>query len=245
LTRAGGFTLVELAVVLLIVVLLLGSILVPLNTQVDQRRYSNTEKQMEQIQDALVGFALVNRYLPCPARSATDGTEDRTATECTTVSGSPKRTGFLPWVTLGLPPADSWNNLFRYSVAPGFTTSDVNNYFSLTTLSSNSLLKVQTRNAAGALQDLTNENIPAVVISHGKNGYGATAAENSAVHFIPGSWVGDEKTNATVTGIDPNFYIWRTRTENTGATGGEFDDIMMWLSPSVLSTRMVAAGRLP
>lgn len=242
---AGGFTLVELAVVLLIIVLLLGSILVPLNTQVDQRRYSSTEKQMEQIQDALVGFAIVNRYLPCPAVSATNGSEDRTGTECTTVSGSPKRTGFLPWVTLGLPPADAWNNLFRYSVAPGFTTSDVNSYFSLTTLAQTNLLQIRTRNTAGAFQNLTNENLPAVVISHGKNGYGGTAAGNAVVHFTPAGWAGDEQINATVTGLDPNLFVWRARTENTAATGGEFDDVLMWISPTVLSTRMVAAGRLP
>jgi hypothetical protein len=201
---------------------------------------------MDNIQDALVGFAIVNRYLPCPAISATNGSEDRTGTECTTVSGSPKRTGFLPWVTLGLPPADSWNNLFRYSVASGFTNSNPNNYFSLTTISSPPApLKVTTRNNAGAIIDLTNLNLPALVVSHGKNGYGATAAGNAVVQFTPGGWAGDEQTNATVTGISPNFFIWRARTENTGATGGEFDDVLMWVSPSVLSTRMVAAGRLP
>ncbi len=59
------------------ITLLLGDLFVRLSTQVDQRRYAETEKQLEHIREAVIGFALANRYLPCPAVSATDGSEDR------------------------------------------------------------------------------------------------------------------------------------------------------------------------
>jgi hypothetical protein len=42
---------------------------------------------------------------------------------------------------------------------------------------------------------------------------------------------------------DDNF-VSRDRSPSDSAAG-EFDDIVLWLSPHVLKQRMVAAGRLP
>jgi len=38
-------------------------------------------------------------------------------------------------------------------------------------------------------------------------------------------------------------FMSRVRTTLTGGTGGEFDDIVIWISPNVLFARMIAAGR--
>ena len=46
-SHSSGFSLIEMAVALFVIVLLLGSLLVPLSTQVEKRRYSETEKQIE------------------------------------------------------------------------------------------------------------------------------------------------------------------------------------------------------
>ena len=83
------------------------------------------------IREALIGYALINRYLPCPAISATNGREDRTGNNCTLDGGNPKRDGFIPWVTLGVSAVDSWDNLIRYSVSPVFTNSDPTSHFTL------------------------------------------------------------------------------------------------------------------
>lgn len=94
-TRVGfrGFTLVELAVVIAVIALLLGSILVPLTTQVAQRNISQTRRELEEIREALIGFAMVNRYLPCPAVSDNNGTARarvrRSWTPLATCRGSP------------------------------------------------------------------------------------------------------------------------------------------------------------
>jgi prepilin-type N-terminal cleavage/methylation domain-containing protein len=241
--RCGGFSLIELSVVLVLIALLLGSLLVPLGTQVEQRQYTETEKQLEQIKEALIGFALANGYLPCPAKSAADGAEDRigAGTTCTLVSGSPKRVGFLPWVTLGVKPSDSWGNLYRYSVSAIFSNSDASTLFTLTSVRD---ILIQTRNAAGTPANLSNANeIPVVVLSHGKNGFGATS-ELGIARATPATWNNtlDEFNNAN--GDGKTFWS-RTRTDNTAATGGQFDDIVVWIPPSILFSRMVAAGRLP
>jgi prepilin-type N-terminal cleavage/methylation domain-containing protein len=250
---AGGFSLIELSVAIIVIALLLGSLLVPLSTQVDQRRYAETESQIEHIREALIGFALANRYLPCPAVSATNGSEDRDAGtgQCTDVGGNPKRDGFVPWVTLGVTPYDAWDNLIRYSVDPDFARSDPNFFFTLGSIGD---IRVRSRDQAGTLVDLTNVEIPAVILSHGQNGFGATSSAGVA-RATPGSWTGDESDNAsnatlfyfrtrtevtTVTGGD-----FRTRTEVTTVTGGEFDDVVRWVSLNQLFARMVSAGRLP
>jgi len=60
LVRAGGFSLVELAIVLIIVALLLSSLLSPLSAQIDQRNYNETQQQISEIREALIGFAVAN-----------------------------------------------------------------------------------------------------------------------------------------------------------------------------------------
>jgi prepilin-type N-terminal cleavage/methylation domain-containing protein len=73
--RGRGFTLVELAVVVLVVGLLIGSLLVPLSTQVDQRNMAETQRRLEDAREALIGFAIANQRFPCPASSASNGVE--------------------------------------------------------------------------------------------------------------------------------------------------------------------------
>lgn len=233
-SAASGFSLIELSVTLFILSLLLGSILFPLAAQIDQRRVSQTERQLEQIKEALIGFAITNRYLPCPAVSSTNGNEDRTGTAC----AGGKRVGFLPWVTLGLEPTDAWDDLFRYSVAATYTSSDPTTLF---TLDSSGDITLRTRDSTGSLVNLSNSAaIPVVILSHGKNSYGATGRDG-IVRFTPGGWAGDESDNVT----NSTTFIWRIRTEATTAPGGEFDDIVVWITPNILNSRMVAAGRLP
>jgi prepilin-type N-terminal cleavage/methylation domain-containing protein len=71
--RQSGFSLIEVAIAMFILVLLLGSILVPLGTQVEQRQISETQKTMEEIREALLGHALAKGYLPCPDKTTAAG----------------------------------------------------------------------------------------------------------------------------------------------------------------------------
>ncbi|WP_229415627.1 type II secretion system protein [Pseudoduganella armeniaca] len=64
--RSRGFTLVEVAIVLVVVGLLIGGLITPLSTQLEQRRVADTRRALEEARDALTGFAIRNGYLPCP-----------------------------------------------------------------------------------------------------------------------------------------------------------------------------------
>ena len=70
-----GFTLVEMAVVLLIVALLVGSGLSVVSAQVEQQKYKDTQRILDDAREALLGFAAANGRLPCPATAASNGIE--------------------------------------------------------------------------------------------------------------------------------------------------------------------------
>lgn len=225
-----GFTLVEIAIVLAIFALLLGGMLVPISAQIDQQKIMETQRSLDLAKEALSGFALAKGYLPCPAVSSTNGTEDRASGVCN------RRSGFLPWTTLGVPRLDSWGHLFRYSVSPAFSSATAP-----IALDSHPDITIETRDAAGALVKLSNDrSIAAVVLSHGKNGYGATGPTGIAQAPPPASNV-DEIANA----VNSDDFVARTQATDPATSGGAFDDIVDWIAPYSLFDRMVAAGRLP
>ena len=124
-----GFTLTELAVVLAIVGLLLGSMMLTFSSQVEQRNFAETQRRLEQAKELLIGFAIVNGRLPCPAWTA-NGDESPVGGSS---PGSPctnPYNGFLPGRAIGFLPVDkdgyaldAWNNRIRYAVAMTVKTS--------------------------------------------------------------------------------------------------------------------------
>jgi len=239
-TRQSGFSLIEVAVAMFILVLLLGSILVPLGTQVEQRQISETQRTLEEIQGALIGHALANGYLPCPdkttaagAGTANDGIEDVNAGVCVATSE-----GNVPWATLGVGLSDVWGNRFRYQVSAAYAQRSPGATF---TLSSSATINVCTAAGCPAGTRLTGaapDGAVAVVISLGKNGLGAINARTGTANPAPTS--ADEIENLN----GPNTFVSRTLTA-PGAAAGEFDDIVIWLSKNTLFNRMVSAGKLP
>ncbi|WP_229261229.1 type II secretion system protein [Duganella levis] len=229
--RQSGFTLVEIAIVLLIVGLMIGGMLAPLSSQMEQRRVTDTKRAMEEAREALYGFALRNGYLPCPAISSTNGLEDRTGNACN------KRYGFLPWATLGVSRLDGWDRLMGYSVTPAFGDS-----YNLFTLRTPRDITIGTRSANGQLVRASAiSDIPAVIVSFGHNGYGATSDQDTVI-IDAGAGNVDEKNNLQATGTT---LIMRDATEDAHTPGGAFDDMVLWISPNILYNRMVAAQRLP
>lgn len=235
LNPVDGFTLVEMAVVLLIVTLLLGGLLMPLSAQVAQRNVADTQKSLNEAKEALIGYALSNGYLPCPDVTVAigtfvpnDGQEDRDPTTGTCASAE----GNLPWATLGTAPTDSWGDRFHYRVTSAFSQAPPLNTFSLT--SSGDMRICPVARCASGTEIAT--KIPAVILSYGANGYGAISATGS-VKPPPTSADEIENTDGDTT------FVSRTITEQA-APAGEFDDLVVWISPNILFNRMVAAGKL-
>ena len=219
--RAPGFSLIEMAFVLIIVTLLLGGLLVPFATQVEQKRIAETNKALEEIKEALMGFAVANRRLPCPD-TTNDGIED---TPCVSVVAVATE-GNIPWTTLGISNSDAWGNRFGYRVTNAFAAPAT---ISLTPPTAGRLTICTVADCASRLAN----DIPAVVYSLGKNGQSFSCGPPiPAIHA-------DECENRDADDI----FVSRIITGPGAAV--EFDDLVIWLSSNVLFNRMVAAGQLP
>jgi len=156
-----GFTLIEMAVVVVIVGLMLGGLLMPLTAQMDQRDYSKTKDDIDTIKNALIGYAMSHSlatdgkpYLPCPDTDG-DGIENRNVSACTNQEGD------IPWADLGMPRIDSWGRTYRYHVTAAFSNNATG-----FTLTSNGDINV--RQASGGA--LLASAVPVVILSRGKNG---------------------------------------------------------------------------
>jgi type II secretory pathway pseudopilin PulG len=237
-----GFSLIELAVAMFVIVLLLGSVLAPLAAQVEQRHVSDTQKYLDEIKEALIGFAVSNDRLPCPASAASAGVESPAGGGACTNNYN----GFVPAVTLGMSVVDNqgfavdpWGNRIRYAVTNAngnaFTTASGMSAATITALAPNLLIcSTATGISASSCAAGTalTTGVPALIYSTGKNGgYGGTGLDEAA------------NPNANSANND-RVFVSHVPTPSSAANG-EFDDIMTWLSPNVLYNRMISAGRLP
>lgn len=258
--RQAGFTLAELAIVLLVVSILLGGVLMPLSVQVDLRKIGDARKSLDEIREAMIGFALANGRLPCPADpTIADGTANAGVERAACTAGT-SMYGAVPWVTLNVPESDPWGRRFNYRVTTLFADSiaaatygcvpPANPTQSSFALCSSGDMKIQSRNpATKTAYDLTNVALPAVFYSAGKNGYGAYTQYGSLYSAPPASNA-DETSNATAATV---IYFSREKTETSSScsdTSGttpmcEFDDIVGWIPLTTLVNRMVVAGKLP
>ena len=241
-----GFTLVELAVVLVIVGILLSSVLGTLGSRLENSRKTETKKELAEIKLALIGYSYVYGRLPCPDCSAVsgsclgtdvgDGISDHDGTTC----DESEKTGFLPWSTLGVGKGDSWSTRYGYAVQNEYTNLAIP--FSLNSTASANIQEPNfVADSTGGTSQALATNVVAVIFSHGKNGYGGAGEGGVARAAIPADNT-DEKKN---TDDDGTFYMRPETAAGATIAGGEFDDIVIWISEFELKAKMVEAGKLP
>lgn len=247
-----GFTLIELAVVLVIVGILLGSFIGTLSSRINVTKKSDAIEELEEIKQSMMAYAFVNGYLPCPdcdaaggdcaAGDVGDGIADYDAgnSRCSKNEAA----GNVPWVTLGLGRGDPWSNHYRYAVQNEY--ADINTDFTLDGLTGpagTASIKEPdfVADATGATWHSLADNVVAIIFSHGKNGYGGISEDNLARAAIPPANV-DELEN---TDGDGDYYMRPETPADAAIAGKEFDDILIWISEYELKAKMVEAGKLP
>lgn len=242
--RASGFSLVEMAVVLVVFALMLHALLMITGTQIANQRVKDTEQVLGQARQALLGFAAVNGRLPCPANgnvpSATAGAGLERAPTAAGCTGG--QTGVLPWATLGLPETDAWGRRITYRVsalhsrtvvtrpptaygcAAAVVSPPAQAAFALCSPGD-----IQVRASAAGAALVT--NVPAVMVSHGANGFGAWLPAGTQV---PLSADADEQENHDGDAI----VVERTPVAT-------FDDQLVVLPATLIAQSMLQSGRLP
>ncbi len=117
-----GFTLVEVAIVLVIVGLVLGMTLGVSTGMRDAQNRELARTKLDALDTALANFVVQNKRLPCPATGTVAsgalgaGTESIVAGVCTPAT---EINGVVPWVTLGISESDatdSWDRRITYRV---------------------------------------------------------------------------------------------------------------------------------
>jgi type II secretory pathway pseudopilin PulG len=248
--RTAGFTILELVVSLFVIALLLGSVMSPLQTQVEERKVSETQRLLEQAQEALVGYVSAAGYFPCPADANSNGQEafgtDHSTGAC------PLWHGFLPAALLGLSPVDAqgyatdgWGtsaNRIRYAVsnhsvagvANPFTRTNGFRSVSMMALAATPMLHICQSGVGvnpgidcGAAVTLA-ANAAAVVWSTGGN----AAVGGASIHEA-------ENPNANGGSAD-RIFVSRVR---SNVAGNEFDDMLAWIPAPSLLNRLVLAGQ--
>jgi prepilin-type N-terminal cleavage/methylation domain-containing protein len=217
--RAHGFTLVELAMVLIILALLGGSLIVPVASRIEARDRQTTQERLRDIQHALTGFAIIHARLPCPSTetdpaSASYGLED----------GPPcnhAREGVLPWRNLAVPATDAWGRErltasedwaghWRYRLDPAFGRAPIG-------AATEPTAHLQIRDHDGRRITTVDSEAVAVIWSAGPNQRA-------------------DGTNTTHASASPSY--------QAGEPGTDFDDLLAWIGRPLLIARLAQAGRL-
>jgi prepilin-type N-terminal cleavage/methylation domain-containing protein len=270
---ARGFTLIELAMALFVMALLMGTVMYTLSAQNDQRMRTDSLRSLDEAKELLITFAIVNGRLPCPASTASSGSESPAGGgACTNYYN-----GYLPARTIGFQPQDSsgygidaWGNPIRYAVSQTVpvnsqsprvcrpvspTTAPVTPHFTnkanlrvngidcapsdLVVCAAASGI-VTAPPSCNTAAPVTNQNLVAAVIwSQGKN------FASSGYLGVKGQAGDDERAN-NKTPANSNHAVFVAHTPApSGAGGGEFDDLLVWIPAGQLYGRLVAAGVLP
>lgn len=217
--RLQGFSLLEMAVVLIMLALLMGGMLMPLQAQFEYQKLRQTNQSLAEIKDALIGFAMIHGRLPCPSYITNPAQADF-GVEASSCDATVSSDGYLPWKTIGVNETDAWGTrqssanggmigYWRYRVDKNFTTN-----IQFDTNFGNSL---SINNSRGDSITTTTERPVAIIYSTGRNLH--ADGENADYEATSGTYQSDVQST-------------------------HFDDLLIWVTRPLLMYRMVSAGKL-
>ena len=247
-----GFTLIEIAIVLLIVTILLGYTVALFPIQQDLKKSRLVDREIDLILEQLIAFAQVNGRLPCPDTDvgAPDGEEN---IDLDPTVGCDGFFGFLPGRTLGLNGnfdnggrlLDTWGTGYGYAVsdvdtgdgnidlvvANGVKVEGLANVTADLFICDDSAVLGNDLDCTEAGSNEVMINVAAVVISLGKDR--GTITSNIQTENIDNFGAG---------AMVDKVFVFSTRSD---ANNAEFDDVVKWLSTNQLFSKMIEAGQLP
>ncbi len=219
MVKQGGFSLVELSIVLFISAILLRAALIPLPQLRDTAMRKQTKQQLQDVKQSLIGHIVKTGALPCPITLTGTG---KTTGSCQVAEGG------VPAVVVGMLGAvnpagavlDAWGRPLRYALSqadhtsegtrglPDWSTAGEVAAIGLSNVDADLRLCLNA-NTACTKQQLRADQLVAIVISDGRDG----------------SAVGVQQENQDG---DSDYAL----TAHSQVAGQVFDDLMVTLSSS-------------
>lgn len=231
--REDGFTLVELAIVLIVISLLLVGLLGPLTAQQEQKANMDTKRQMDEIREALFGYLVSNGRLPCPADPTLANTIANAGVARVACNAVATAEGALPWRTLGLRETDGWNHRYTYRVSLNFGSDAVATPINTNTTNGDIDIRAS---AVAAASIVSSQQVAAIVISHGRHADGAWQTNGAK---LADSTDADEAENSNA---NQRFVDHANTAVNPNSA---YDDLVVWVPKNLVFNKLIAVGRLP
>ena len=251
-----GFTLIEMAMVILLIGLIVSGGLFALAPVLDRAKTNQTNATLDQVENALVLFAIRNSRLPCPTDGSltsgnTYGVEiPQGGGSCTVAAAN----AIIPWKSLGLDESysnDAWGHRLSYwtSGMPGIGTGIVTNLNFLTrqgkTFPTGPFINVYdvvslqavTPDPTRTTAPNVNDQAAYVLVSHGKTGWYAWNKNGTSV---PAQIVGGAKqcnsspATCSISGGVAAFASGGPIGVFPPTSNTYFDDLVRWRSPAFI-----------
>lgn len=245
-----GFSLIEIALVLLILGLILKSAVMPLATLREHALRSTAEAQVQQIRETLFAFVVAYGALPCPVPVSGSITRVPLASNAHNVlelSTTPceASSGFVPAQTLGLIGAlsetgallDPWSREYRYAVSAGDSERA-----SADQIATTGFWTVPGRAASVGVRELNAE----LVLCHATTQANCSglSVRSDQIAFVVLSTGRDSSANGVQNeNLDGDNHF--TVADESVVTGAEYDDIVSWGSAADVMYWMLRMGWLP
>jgi prepilin-type N-terminal cleavage/methylation domain-containing protein len=253
--KSSGFTLVEVAIVLVIVGLLLAGGINLMSSSADTARYKESQNNLNDIKDAILGLYVNKKFLPCPdTNTPPDGFgnyKDGTGvgTQSTNFSGAAGGTcssleGWLPYNDIGVGGnGDAWGERIKYIMSNSFSTMAAPSFCSDYSRTNPNQITIQ---------DLQTTPVTVgdwagfALISTGKNGrqtnFRMTGAFTGDGGCAPGASPpldARERANCTASNAP---MILRYGNQMTDGTTVIFDDMVVWVGDMQLISELRKSG---
>jgi len=214
----SGFSLLEMAIVLVILGIIGGMSLPLLKARLGREAITKTREHQHYVLHAIAAFVEKNRRFPCPANPEGQGSEYGVEPKERKCQGR-KAEGILPFKTLGISEVyakDGFKRLMTYVVDPNLADKEYENH---THDAPGGWITVKNEQGFSVLGDQrirTPNFVALVLISHGESGVGSYIG-----HGQGGKIRGENTSPSKKENYDGNFIFSEV---------GQPDDILRWES---------------
>lgn len=232
---AAGFSLIEIAIVLVVIGILLSGGLLAVSPIVQQGKVTETKARIARVETAIQAYVIANGCLPCPAAGNSNSATNANAGLAEAGGPNPDpcdggcdlTQGVVPWRNLGLSEADiidAYGNRLSYAATSArcATSSGM-----LRVGSSYPDGDIRVNNAAGAVTLVA----AYVILSHGPDGADAFAGETGTTRADSrGSATQDENVDVEAAGA----VVFNQLPNNTIDGADYFDDIVEFRTAPII-----------